>query len=165
MFYIKQFFFFSIIGYLFETTIGLIAGNHFNSGILYGPYTPIYGLGILFIFYGGEYLFRHIHLKRWQETIIVFGLFFFIITIIEQVAGILIEKIFHKVFWSYSHLKFNYGPYISLETSLIWSLFGIGIYYIKRPLQKLIEKIPNLICYLLVIIFITDIICTTIHNI
>lgn len=164
MLYIKQFFFFSIIGYLFETILSLITHNHFESGILYGPYTPIYGFGILIIIHFGDFLFKHIHLKRYQEIIIVFGLFFFTITILELLGGILIEKIFKQVFWSYKKLKFNYGHYIAIEISLIWSILGIIIYYAKNFFNKIINKIPNFIFYILEIFFITDIIYTLIKK-
>lgn len=158
--YLKAFMFFSISGFIFETLIGLITNNSFNSGILKGPYTPIYGIGILIIIYGSDYVFKHLHLKKYQETIIVMGLLFFTITILELIGGILIELIFDKVFWSYKSLKFNYGHYISLETSCIWTILGIIVYYCKNFLFKLIDKIPNIICYIFLIIFITDIFYT-----
>ncbi len=158
--YIKEFMFFSISGFIFETLIGFITNNQFDSGILKGPYTPIYGIGILLIIYGSNYIFKHLHLKRYQETIIVMGLLFFTITILELIGGILIECIFDKVFWSYKSLKFNYGHYISLETSIIWTILGIIIYYLKDKLFKFIHKIPNIIVYIFLIVFSLDIIYT-----
>ncbi len=155
--YLKQFMFFSVAGYLFETIFTLMMGQHFNSGILKGPYTPIYGLGLLLVIYGGGYLFRHLHLKRWKEIIVVFGIFFFTITILELTGGILIEKIFHKVFWSYKKFPLSYGHYISIEISLIWSSLSLVIYYFKDKLTKLIDKIPTFIYWIFYICFIIDI--------
>lgn len=158
--YLKEFMFFSIIGFIFEKIIGLVMNSNFDSGILIGPYTPIYGIGILLIIYGSDFIFKHLHLKRYQETIIVMGLLFFTITILELLGGVLIESIFHKVFWNYDSLKFNYGHYISLETSSIWTILGIIIYSFKEKLLKIPDKIPNIVCYAFIVIFIIDILFT-----
>ena len=160
--YIKQFIFFSVIGYIFERLVGIIMQNNFDSGILYGPYTPIYGFGILIIIYGSDYIFKYLHLKRYQENLVVFGLLFFTITILELVGGILIEKIFGTIFWSYENLKFNYGHYIAIEVSLLWSVGGLIIYYFKNYLLKFVEKIPNIIYYLFMIAIPIDVIYTII---
>lgn len=136
--------------------------NNFDSGILYGPYTPIYGFGILIIIYGSDYIFKHLHLKRYQENLVVFGLLFFTITILELVGGILIEKIFGTIFWSYENLKFNYGHYIAIEVSLLWSVGGLIIYYFKNYLLKFVEKVPNIIYYLFMIAITIDVIYTII---
>lgn len=160
--YIKQFIFFSVIGYIFERLVGIIMQNDFDSGILYGPYTPIYGFGILIIIYGSDYIFKHLHLKRYQENLVVFGLLFFTITILELLGGILIEKIFGTIFWSYESLKFNYGHYIAIEVSLLWSILGLIIYYFKDLLLNLVEKIPNIIYYLFIIAIPIDVIYTII---
>lgn len=160
--YIKQFIFFSVIGYIFERLVGIIMQNNFDSGILYGPYTPIYGFGILIIIYGSDYIFKRLHLKRYQENLVVFGLLFFTITILELVSGILIEKIFGTIFWSYENLKFNYGHYIAIEVSLLWSVGGLIIYYFKNYLLKFVEKVPNIIYYLFMIAIPIDVIYTII---
>lgn len=136
--------------------------NNFDSGILYGPYTPIYGFGILIIIYGSDYIFKRLHLKRYQENLVVFGLLFFTITILELVSGILIEKIFGTIFWSYENLKFNYGHYIAIEVSLLWSVGGLIIYYFKNYLLKFVEKVPNIIYYLFMIAIPIDVIYTII---
>lgn len=164
MYYLKTFIFFSIFGFVFEELFCFILNVDFNSGFLHGPYTPIYGLGIIIIFIISNYLFKHLHLKKYQETIITSGILFFIITILELLGGILIEKIFHKVYWSYENMKFNYGNYISIEISLIWSIMGIIIYYCKDLFNKLILKIPNIIYYIISIVFIFDIIFTLIQK-
>lgn len=160
MYYLKAFIFFSIFGFIFEEFFCFILSINFNSGILYGPYTPIYGIGIVIIIIISDYLFKHLHLKKYQETIIIGGILFFIITILELLGGILVEKIFHKVYWSYENMKFNYGNYISIEISLIWSILGIIIYYFKNIFNKTMSKIPNIIYYIITAIFITDIIIT-----
>lgn len=161
--YLKVFLFFSVLGYLFEEIFCMILNIDFNSGILNGPYTPIYGIGILIIFYGIDFIRTLFNLKKYQELIIAGSLLFFVITILELVGGILIEAIFNKVFWSYEGLKLNYGDYIAIEISIVWTILGIIIYLFKNFFIKIIDKIPNLIYYLTTIIIIIDIIYTLLN--
>ena len=49
MYYINNFLFFSIFGHILESTVYLILNNNGYSGILYGPWTPVYGFGIILI--------------------------------------------------------------------------------------------------------------------
>ena len=152
MYYINSFFIYSIIGYLFETYI-----IKSESGILYGPITPIYGIGAIIILIISKYLFANLHLSIWQETLIASLLLMIILTIIELISGILIEKIFHKVFWDYSNLPLSFGHYIALPVSLGWFLASILlIYFIKPLLDKIIINIPTFVTIILIVIFIID---------
>ena len=65
MFYINFFLFFSIFGYLFETLCAYIFKSGFNSGILYGPWTPLYGFGVLIILIISNKLF---HITFWDYS-------------------------------------------------------------------------------------------------
>ena len=49
MFYINCFLLYSILGYLLETLAAFITKSNFKSGILFGPWTPVYGLGAVLI--------------------------------------------------------------------------------------------------------------------
>lgn len=161
MYYINCFFVYSIIGFFFETIVSKVTGNRFESGILYGPMTPIYGIGVVLIIFISKYFFMNLHMPRWKETIIVFFILIFVLTLIEWIGGVLIEKIFGIVFWDYSHLKWNIGKYISVEISLVWGFLSlILIYFIKPFLDKFVLKIPPFVTYLLIIAFGIDMIMT-----
>ena len=161
MYYINIFFFYSIIGYLLETLGAFILNNGFESGILYGPITPIYGIGALVIMYLSEKVFKNLHLNKIVETIILFILVTIILTILEFLAGITIEKLFNIVFWDYSNHKYHLGKYISLTMSLIWGGISIIFTFIIKPLfDKFILKIPKYITIILSFLFIIDIIIT-----
>lgn len=165
MYYLNCFFVYSFLGFLFETCVAKISGNSFNSGILYGPFTPIYGIGVLLILIISKYFFLNLHMPRWVETIIVFFILFFVLTFIEWIGGILIEKIFGVVFWDYSHLRWNIGKYISLEISLVWGVLSILLIYVIHPfLEKFIMKIPIFITYLVLLIFVCDLFFTYFHQ-
>lgn len=161
MYYINCFFIYSLLGFLFETMVSKVTGNHFNSGILYGPLTPIYGIGVVLIIFISKYFFLNLHMPRWMETIIVFFILIVVLTLIEWIGGILIEKLFGVVFWDYTHLKWNIGKYISVEISLIWGFLSIIlIYFIKPFLDKFVHQIPSLVTYLLLAYFFADVIAT-----
>ncbi len=165
MFLINTFFIYSILGYLLETTCAYIFKYNFNSGILYGPLTPVYGFGVIAIIIISKYLFYNLHLPRVYETIIVFIIITIIISIIEWLGGITIEKLFNITFWDYSKHKYHIGKYISLKMSLIWGISSIIFIYIINPLlENIIKKIPVSITVIISILFIIDIILTTINK-
>lgn len=163
-FYINMFFIFSFLGFLFENVWMLVINeNYFNSGILYGPWTFIYGIAIFFLLFVSKKL-KEKKLKLWLEVLIFFLVSIFLMTFIEFCGGVLIEKLFHKVYWDYTNMKFNLGRYICLEVSMFWGLFATLVNYLLVPLmKKLAIKIPKVVTVLVIILFIVDIIATVIN--
>lgn len=165
MFYINFFLFFSIFGYLFETICAYIFKSGFNSGILYGPWTPLYGFGVLIILIISNKLFQNLHLNRVVETLIVFVCMTIILTLLEWIGGVLIEKLFHITFWDYSNYKYHIGKYISLEMSLVWGVGSIILIYLVLPWSlNLIKKIPLLVTIIFSFLFLIDMVVTTISK-
>ena len=114
-----------------------------ESGILYGPWTPIYGFASILIIIISDKLFKNLHLPRWVETIIVAIVLTVVLTGLEWLGGILIEFIFGFSFWDYSDAQFNLGKYICLEFALIWVVLSIVFIYVINPfLEKYIKAIP-----------------------
>ena len=146
MYYINCFFIYSIIGFLFEHIIYFLLGHEGDSGILYGPWTPVYGIGILIIILVSNFIFKNLHSSKLLQTLVIFIAVVVLLTTIELLGGILIEKIFKITFWDYSNFKFHIGKYIALEISLAWGLLSIFVVYIIKPLlDKLIFKITILL--------------------
>ncbi|MBE6154635.1 MAG: hypothetical protein E7163_03595 [Firmicutes bacterium] len=163
MFYINMFFIYSFLGFIFENVVACIGNTNFNSGILYGPWTFIYGIAIFVLLLLNKFL-NQSNLKKWLKILLFFIGATILMTIIEYSGGMLIEKMFHIVYWDYTNLKFNYGYYISLETSLGWGLFATFVNYLLTPaLDNLANKIPWYITILFIILFITDIICVIVN--
>ena len=153
--YLNLFFFYSIVGYLLETFLL----KDYVSGILYLPWTPIYGTGILIA------IFIHNNIKnrfsKWLEILLHFILCAIVLSVIEFIGGYLLEFFFNRIYWNYDPLKHNLGKYISLETALIWGLGSTFIIYLLNPfIKKILRKIPRWGTILLTIIFIIDIIIT-----
>lgn len=156
MYYLNYFFIFSIIGHFLEQFI------YYNgeSGILYGYWTPIYGIGVITIIFLHNFIIN----KKNNKYLKIFYTFlsgFFILSLFEAIAGYLIEFIFDTVFWNYNYLKFNIGNYIALEMALIWGISSILVIYIFKPLiDKIVGKIPKYLTYSLTILFIFDLLLT-----
>lgn len=166
MFYINIFLFFSIFGYLFETICSWIFKSGFSSGILYGPWTPLYGFGVLIIMFVSNKLFMNLHMNRIVETIIVFFVVGFVLTILEWLGGVLIEKMFSITFWDYSNYKCHIGKYIALEMSLVWAVGSIILVYLVLPWTLgIIKKVPLFVTLIFSSLFIIDVIVTTINRI
>lgn len=103
------------------------------------------------------------HQNKIIETIVTFIILSIVLTFIEWLGGILIETLFHQTLWNYKNYKFNIGKYISLEMSLVWGIASIFvIYFIKPLIDKFEKRVPKFITLIIAIIFIVDLITTTI---
>ncbi len=155
--FVKLFLIYSILGYLLETLGTVYYDKHFNSGILKGPFTIIYGIAI-FIILGLNYFTKKIK-DRKKEVITFYVLITIILTVLEYSAGMMIYKSTGKIYWDYDKLPFCFNHFISLFTSL---LFGLGAtimnYYIAPKINKIIYKIPNYVILFLLLTFIIDIV-------
>jgi len=158
MYYINIFLFFSIIGHVIENFIY----THVDSGILYGPWTPIYGFGFVLIILIANTI-KKFKINKHLYPLILFIVSAILLSTLEYIGGIVIEHLYGRIFWDYSSQKFNIGRYTSLKMGLIWGISSVLVIYIIKPiLDKLIKKIPKFITYILVFLFIIDIIFTII---
>lgn len=159
-YYLNMYFIGCFLGYALETTMKTFFNPKMNNGILYGPWIPVYGFGILLSSYVTNKVFK-MKISNRSKFIISFLVLFITITLVEQLGGMLIEKAFHKVFWSYKSKKFNIGPYISLEMSLLWSFLSLLFVWELKPLIDVyIKKIPRILTLILLGIQIIDAIFT-----
>lgn len=163
MYYFNIFFLYSIIGYILEYIMYLICG--YEGGILYGCWTPVYGIGSLIIFYFYNKYISKLKKHKIIKFFCVFLLGFFLLSLIEFIGGILIELVFGKVIWDYSNYEFNIGKYICMEMALVWGISSLIIVYIlRKPTNFIVKKIPKIITWILIILFIIDCLCTFIFH-
>ncbi len=157
MYYVNAFFIYSIIGFIFEVVVSLLKKVKIGSGILYGPWTPIYGIGAVLVIIIYKFLTKYLHFNKIIEVIIFLITITIILTILEYLGGVIIEKIFKVTFWDYSKFKYHIGKYIALEISLVWAIGALIIVYIINPLvDKLIPIIPSYITIILSGLMIVD---------
>lgn len=159
MYYLNCFFVYSVLGHALETIVALFTHTNFKSGILNCWWTPVYGLGAITILFVSEYLFKNLHMNRVWETVIVFFVVAIVLSTLEALGGVLIEKMFGLTFWNYDAHKYHIGKYISLEMTITWGIISVIFIYLIHPLLKgLIKKIPSWLTITLIILFIMD--CT-----
>lgn len=165
MYYLNCFFIYSIFGHLLETLVAIVTKTNFKSGFLFGPWTPVYGFGAITILFVSEYLFKNLHMNRVYETIIMFFVVAIVLSTLEALGGVLIEKIFGVTFWNYNSHHYHVGKYISLEMTLTWGILSIVFIYAINPLlEKIIRKIPSWVTILLLILFFFDLTKTFIEK-
>ena len=163
MYYVNIFFIFSFLGFLFENFLNVFTNDNFNSGILYGPWTFIYWIGALLIVVWNKFLAQY-QMKKWKEIILFYLGITIFMTLVEFAGGMLIENIFHRTYWDYTNMRFNYGKYICLEVSLSWGVLATLINYLVLPwINKLAKKIPKLVSLVFIVLFVVDIIFTLIN--
>ena len=132
------YFIYSFIGWCGEVGMAVIKKKKFiNRGFVSSPFCPIYGTGAVvfavflpelkenpfFLFLGGA----------------IWGSF------IEFMTGALLEKIFHRKWWDYSKLRFNFDGYICLQYSLLWGALAVFLIYIANPLLlSVVRLVPHM---------------------
>lgn len=159
--YIAYFLLYSFIGWIYEVLIVFAVQKKLvNRGFLHGPVCPIYGVAILTLV---------IALQNFHYSILLIFLFgSLIVSFVELSTGLIMQKLFHSRWWDYSHFRFNFRGYISLEISIIWGLFSIFVIYGLQPaIVHMVYIIPKYILQPLVtvvsIIFIIDTVSTIIQ--
>ena len=156
-YYLNNFLFFAILGFIYENILQLILTGEFTSNPFYGPWMPIYGFGVIIMIFLTRLVFNRVKLNRPLKIIILFLTVTILLTILELAGGYLTEFIFHKSFWDYTDMKYNFGKYISLEVSLVWGTACLIFLYVVKPLtDKFIKKIPKFISIILLILIIID---------
>lgn len=160
MYYLNLYFIGAFIGYIYETILKNSLFSNINNGILYGPWIPVYGIGSVVSSYISNKVFK-LKINRVVKVLITFALIFIILTFIEEMGGLFIHYFFHKKFWNYKKLLFNIGPYISLETSILWCMLSfLFIFYLKPLLDLFIKKIPKVLTIGISLLHIIDLIFT-----
>ena len=143
-------------------------GRVVNRGFLNGPVCPVYGSGVVMVlitlYVTGIVTGFNTNVDSASPVLLfIIGIVFS--TLIEFVAGFILDKLFHARWWDYSDMKFNVNGYICLAFSIIW---GLAIAFVLRVVQPAFESLVNIIPYMfgvisLIIIytvFIADIIIT-----
>lgn len=156
MYYINIFFLFSLLGHIIEN----IVYTKVDSGILYGLWTPIYGVGVIAIILINKYLERF-KLKSYLKIPLLFIISAIILATIETIGGYGIEIVFGRVFWSYGNHFIPIGKYTSVQMMILWGISSILLIYVLLPIvNKFIKKIPKYVTHFLIFLFVTDVFYT-----
>lgn len=135
--FIWLFLVYSFLGWVLETTTAATKQKRFtNRGIINGPFCVIYGITAILL----TILTQELH---------GFWLFLgcvIVSTLVEFIAGHIVEKFYHKRWWDYSNSKWNLDGYICLSASIFWGVLGfLAMQWGNDFFLSIMEIFPNLI--------------------
>ena len=131
------FFIYSFLGWLFETVSASLKQKKFaNRGLVNGPFCVLYGITAVIITVGLQEL----------TGIWLFLFAMIYATVVEWIAGHLIELAFIERWWDYSNVKWNFDGYICLQYSVLWAVLGfVAVRYGDAFFLIVYHMIPTLI--------------------
>jgi len=126
----------SLLGKAIEITWrSFRAGRIVHNGFCAGPYSPIYGVGSLL----GLTIASFPTLIWWRLVIFVL-----VITSLELITGLALEKFYHTRLWDYSKDWMNYKGLICPLYTMLWSLLGMVFLFVIYPyLPKIINTVES----------------------
>jgi uncharacterized membrane protein len=127
----------SLVGWIIELLFRRFISQKkwMNPGFLVGPYLPIYGFGVIFL-YAISNLPLGINIQ-WLNIVVRIIIIVIGITIIEFIAGLIFIKGLKVKLWDYSDRKGNIMGIICPSFSIIWLVAGSLYYFFAFPLDLL----------------------------
>lgn len=153
--WVNYYIYYSILGFLFETCCNVFIRSNYSSGILFGPFTPIYFFGFLIIMFLDKLLKKQENKKF--RNLVFFILSFIILTIVEFIGGHLSHFLLGSDKWSYETWPLSMGKYVNVLVSFGWAI-GSLIYnkFFLKKINKIIEGMPNKLTFILCLLYIID---------
>lgn len=158
------FFFFmigSFLGVVYEELLHFVQFHDWQprSGVLYGPFNPVYGIGfVLFIVILAKK-------NRTRSILMTFLISAVIGGLSEFFLSFLGEKIFNVNSWDYSGYFLNIGGRTTIPFMVVWGLGGLAFMHVIYPfILKYIKRIPekagNIILAVLLVFMVLDCVLT-----
>ena len=151
--YVILFFVYSFIGWVMEIiTTFMSTKKIINRGFLIGPYCPIYGTGVLMIFFIAGFI---------NDFFYLFLISLVLCTLLEYFSSYFLELIFNIRWWDYSNEKYNIKGRICMRNLI---LFGIGgtivLKFINPYLINIIDSLPiniiNIVSLIIILFVLFD---------
>lgn len=126
-----------LVGFVLETIWHFLKNGVWinKQGLLYGPFKPIYGFGLIFIVL---IMNNYREKKFWQKFIIgvILGSAF------EYFGSLFQEYVFGTSTWNYSNFNLNIGGRIYLPYCFAWGIIAVFcVDYVYPFLKKILNKI------------------------
>ena len=152
---------FSVMGFAFESFANLIEFGHFHNrqGLLYLPFSQIYGIGAIIIIITTRWIKNRSVLLLYIFCCLFGGFFEYIFSYIE-------EMWLHSATWNYSTMPFNIGGRTNLLFALAWGFVGVAIVKWLYPLSmRILSKLRGrkaiVVTWVVFIILSSDIILSS----
>lgn len=155
--YLWYFMIYSFLGWVTEVVFhAVVKGKIINRGFLNGPLCPVYGFGMCSVL--------------WISSIFNAGNVFILFiegivfaTLIELLAGFILDKMFHARWWDYSSMPLNFHGYICAAFSIMWGLaIVVAVKGIHPWINRLVGLMPHTLSLILLVILGIYIIADTI---
>lgn len=128
--YLLMFLLASFIGWLYEIIcVYVVFHTYLDRGVLHIPCCPIYGFGMLILYF----IFRKV-----KNPIIIFSGSVIITTAVEYLTAVVLEYRFHKILWTYSNWPLNFRGRICAISSC---LFGIMALLFMKLIVPVLDRI------------------------
>lgn len=125
------FYIYCFLGWVWESVYVSVKEKHLvNRGFLKGPLLPIYGSGAICV------LVVTIPFRESIPLMCLSGMA--AATVLEYMAGAVMEKLFHVRYWDYSDKFMNLNGHICLASTLCW---GVMTVLVVEVLQVYVEKL------------------------
>lgn len=128
---------YSFCGWILETVLAAVKQKRFvNRGMVNLPFSILYGIVAVFItVFGSELSMGWLYVG----SVIIIAAF-------TNLAGIVIERIYHEKWWDYSKSRLRLGDYTTIPTVLIMGALAVGLVKWGNPLYiKLLHLVPTLV--------------------
>ncbi len=128
-----------VIGYVVEMLYCFVTRGHMESrqGMLYGPFSQIYGFGAMLLVLALHRLAKYKGLWLFLGSALIGGAF-------EWVCSWVQEMVFGTYSWDYSMVPFSIGGRTRILFMVFWGLLGLFfIRVVYPPMSRMIERIPN----------------------
>lgn len=171
LFLILAFLFFigSVLGWVIELLFRrYISGSNpgrkwINPGFCTGPYLPIYGFGLCFLYLIASVEQHNLVENQFWNKIVLFMVMAICMTVLEYIAGLICLKIAKVRLWDYSNEWANLQGIICPKFSFFWAVFGAVYYFaIHQHILSALNWLSNNLAFSFVIglfygIFIIDV--------
>lgn len=139
------FFAYSFLGWVGEVLYTAVVKRKYQDrGVLNGPLCILYGIGAHLI----SFALRDLSHDSWFFLAVFSAVY---ATVIEWVAGHILERISHTRWWDYSNMPCNLDGYICLGASAVWGVLGVVVLKWGNPLLLAVFDLlpPRLIAVVL----------------
>lgn len=129
----------SVLGLVVETVVAAFMDGYVKdrAGLMWGPFSPLYGLGAVLMTLALNGLRDHSPLLLFVASALVGGA-------LEFVAGWFWKSAFGIVAWSYIGRPLNFGGFTCVEMMAVWGLAGLAWARVGIPLvMRIVGLIPE----------------------
>ena len=159
---IEWFIVYSIMGWIYEVVwwfmIELNRG-FVNRGVLFGPWLPIYGFGMIAVL-------GVVRLFKIKKPLPIFLIGTALVTGVELLGSYIMEWTVGYIMWDYSDMFGNFEGRISVKTSILFGLLILlGIYSVQPRMEKFQKRfdknvVHNILFVLVFLALIADAVFT-----